>query len=311
MNYDYNSKLAGANILPVSYKRQDKGPLDISEVFSSLGDLQTYCSSNPVAYAGQIVAVVDETNETVDIYKIGFNNGSLEAQILTSGSGGTAGVSTFGGQDGVITIATGATPANPKNVVFSMNGKQLTAQVAGEDLSGYAQTTDELAVDTTAPNYPDNSNLISTNNGVTVSLSGTVGMPTIEVAVDPASLASVISQNLDLPTSPLKFAGEASVAFGDNNFPSVTGHTSAYKVGDVVLGHRTNLPTGTEADYNEYVCTERTGTSPNYTYTWTVLGNESASSGSGSSSQAPEAMTNNDIDAIWNASWNPTVPSTE
>ena len=44
---------------PLSFSRQYPGPLDVSAVFSSLTDLNSYVSSNPIAYSGQVVSVSD------------------------------------------------------------------------------------------------------------------------------------------------------------------------------------------------------------------------------------------------------------
>jgi hypothetical protein len=42
---------------PLSFTRQYSGPLDTTEVFDTLADLNTYIASNPIAYAGQIVSI--------------------------------------------------------------------------------------------------------------------------------------------------------------------------------------------------------------------------------------------------------------
>ena len=58
-----------ANALMVQYGRRYAAPMDISEVFTSLEAAQTYASSDPIAYAGQSIAVAGEGIKT-DIYKI-------------------------------------------------------------------------------------------------------------------------------------------------------------------------------------------------------------------------------------------------
>jgi len=58
-----------ANALMVQYKRGLAAPMDISEVFTSLESAQLYASSDPIAYAGQSIAVAGEGIKT-EIYKI-------------------------------------------------------------------------------------------------------------------------------------------------------------------------------------------------------------------------------------------------
>lgn len=58
-----------ANALMVQYKRGLAAPMDISEVFTSLESAQLYASSDPIAYAGQSIAVAGDGIKT-EIYKI-------------------------------------------------------------------------------------------------------------------------------------------------------------------------------------------------------------------------------------------------
>lgn len=58
-----------ANALMVQYKRGLAAPIDISEVFTSLESARLYASSDPIAYAGQSIAVAGEGIKT-EIYKI-------------------------------------------------------------------------------------------------------------------------------------------------------------------------------------------------------------------------------------------------
>ena len=58
-----------ANALMVQYKRGLAAPMDISEVFTSLELAQSYASSDPIAYAGQSIAVAGDGIKT-EIYKI-------------------------------------------------------------------------------------------------------------------------------------------------------------------------------------------------------------------------------------------------
>lgn len=58
-----------ANALMVQYKRGLAAPMDISEVFTSLESARLYASSDPIAYAGQSIAVAGDGIKT-EIYKI-------------------------------------------------------------------------------------------------------------------------------------------------------------------------------------------------------------------------------------------------
>lgn len=44
---------------PLSMSRQDAFPLDKNSVFYSMSDAQTYAQTNPTAYVGQVIAVVE------------------------------------------------------------------------------------------------------------------------------------------------------------------------------------------------------------------------------------------------------------
>ena len=58
-----------ANALMVQYKRGLAAPMDISEVFTSLNSAQQYAEKDPIAYAGQTIAVAGEGIKT-EVYKI-------------------------------------------------------------------------------------------------------------------------------------------------------------------------------------------------------------------------------------------------
>ena len=62
---------------PLSMSRQDAFPLDKNSVFYSMSDAQTYAQTNPTAYVGQVIAVVEEGVSTV--YQIKNAAGELEA----------------------------------------------------------------------------------------------------------------------------------------------------------------------------------------------------------------------------------------
>lgn len=70
----YNFKDGEKLDLPVYLNRQNPIPLDGTSVYKNLEEAQTYATSDPKAYPGQIISVVTESE--VKVYKI--NNGQLE-----------------------------------------------------------------------------------------------------------------------------------------------------------------------------------------------------------------------------------------
>lgn len=70
---------------PLQINRQYAAPLDKTSVFYSFEEAQTYAQSNPIAYVGQIVQVVDESNSNATAYIIKDTTGNLEE----IGSGGS------------------------------------------------------------------------------------------------------------------------------------------------------------------------------------------------------------------------------
>lgn len=62
---------------PLAMKRQGAFPLDENSVFYSMSEAQTYATSNPTAYVGQVISVVADGVST--IYQIKNAAGDLEA----------------------------------------------------------------------------------------------------------------------------------------------------------------------------------------------------------------------------------------
>jgi hypothetical protein len=54
---------------PNSFKRQGCFPLEAYSVFYSLTDAEAYAKDNPIAYVGQILAVIDENEAKAYIIK--------------------------------------------------------------------------------------------------------------------------------------------------------------------------------------------------------------------------------------------------
>ena len=74
LDIKYNFKDGAKWDLPVYLNRQNPIPLDGTSVYKTLEEAQTYATSDPKAYPGQIISVVTDTE--VKVYKI--NNGKLE-----------------------------------------------------------------------------------------------------------------------------------------------------------------------------------------------------------------------------------------
>ena len=63
--------------LPLNIRRGNPNPLDNSAVWASLSAAQNYAQTDPTAYVGQIISVVDNANSVVDVYKINDTAGNL------------------------------------------------------------------------------------------------------------------------------------------------------------------------------------------------------------------------------------------
>lgn len=63
---------------PLQISRQYGAPIDKFSVFYDLVSAQTYATSNPLAYVGQIITVVDESNKSAKAYLIKDTDGNLE-----------------------------------------------------------------------------------------------------------------------------------------------------------------------------------------------------------------------------------------
>lgn len=68
----------GYNALPISYKRGNPIPLDKSSVWYDYNLMAAYAATDPVAYVGQILGLVDEINETATAYIILNTAGDLQ-----------------------------------------------------------------------------------------------------------------------------------------------------------------------------------------------------------------------------------------
>ena len=64
--------------LPMNVARGNPIPLDKSEIWYSYSEMETYAKTDPVAYVGQILGLVDETAGTATAYIILNTAGDLQ-----------------------------------------------------------------------------------------------------------------------------------------------------------------------------------------------------------------------------------------
>lgn len=73
--------------LPLSIRRGNPFPIDEYSVWYDMGELTTYASTSPVAYVGQVVTLVNESENTVEAYVIQNAAGTLTKLAATTASG--------------------------------------------------------------------------------------------------------------------------------------------------------------------------------------------------------------------------------
>lgn len=73
----YINKNVSTMAMPSGMNRMGQFPLDMSSVYYDLESLQAYATSGAVAYVGQILSLVDETNNNVTLYAIKNTAGDL------------------------------------------------------------------------------------------------------------------------------------------------------------------------------------------------------------------------------------------
>ena len=95
---------------PLNFRRGNPNPLDNSSVWASLEAAQNYAANDPVAYVGQILTVVDNTNGIATVYSIQDEAGTLKKV-------GTSPV----GDESTITVAEDGTVS-----LFGVAGLELT-----------------------------------------------------------------------------------------------------------------------------------------------------------------------------------------
>ena len=76
-NLDKYTSAAGLGF-PLNFRRGNPNPLDNSSVWASIEDAQNYAATDPVAYVGQILTVVDNVNGIATVYAIQDEAGTLK-----------------------------------------------------------------------------------------------------------------------------------------------------------------------------------------------------------------------------------------
>ena len=76
--------------LPLSIRRGNPFPLDEYSVWYNKTQMETYAQSNPVAYVGQVMVLVNEEETSVEAYVIQNTSGTLMKLATTTSSGDLA-----------------------------------------------------------------------------------------------------------------------------------------------------------------------------------------------------------------------------
>lgn len=94
----YINKDVSTMAMPSGMNRMGQFPLDMSSVFYNEAELRTYATSGAIAYVGQIVSLVDETNKKVTVYSIQNTDGLLKevGTVPVGASNGAISVSAEG-----------------------------------------------------------------------------------------------------------------------------------------------------------------------------------------------------------------------
>jgi hypothetical protein len=111
------------------YLRLGNFPLDASSIFESVSDAISYAASNPTAYAGQLISVVNEDELTVTVYQLGFpdpannpGNATYEIQEIASGSSG-----------GTVRSVNNIAPDSNANITINANDIKISSQGSNYD----------------------------------------------------------------------------------------------------------------------------------------------------------------------------------
>ncbi len=105
--------------LPMNIARGNPIPLDTTEIWYSLSELETYAKSGATAYVGQIVQLVDETANTATAYIIANAAGDLvEVGSSTAGDGKSIELT----EDGILRLVGAGSAQKGAQLVMGDNG---------------------------------------------------------------------------------------------------------------------------------------------------------------------------------------------
>ena len=111
--YNLNKYTAADGLgFPLNFRRGNPNPLDNSSVWASLESAQAYAANDPVAYVGQILTVVNNTEGIATVYSIQDEAGTLK-KVGTTPVGDGLTIEVVDGQiklKGAATAETGAQP---------------------------------------------------------------------------------------------------------------------------------------------------------------------------------------------------------
>lgn len=68
----------------MSFTRQGNFPLDASSVFKNKADAVSYVNTDPTAYTGQVISVLDAENQTVELNVVGYSGALIAVNSIVS-----------------------------------------------------------------------------------------------------------------------------------------------------------------------------------------------------------------------------------
>ena len=220
---------------PLSLVRQGAFPLDKSSVFNSLTDAQSYASTDPYAYVGQVLAVVEEKEgvSSATAYLIKDSAGTLEALGAASGIEGleTLLQTKVDKVDGKGLSTEDFTTAFKEKLEGVEAGAQVNQSAIGKVKVGDKVFVADEEVDTVE---------FAGANGVSVSADDSTGVVTIENAgvraVASGATAGTIKVNTNGTEAEVAVAGLGSAAFTESSAYAEAAHKEVVATGEA-LGH--------------------------------------------------------------------------
>jgi hypothetical protein len=193
------------------YLRMGDFPLDSSSVFESVELAQAYADSNSTAYAGQMIAVVNDTARSVTIYQLGFkvDTGAAgfalqEVQTATSGEFVKSVNGIEPDEDGDVEITLGAeidSLLDALTVTSTLIASDRRISVPTANISG----NDDVITKSYLEGYVE-TNMLDKNK----STSQTVGGPVLFNAQ--VTLAQPLSSTVASGTAPMSIISSTLVA---------------------------------------------------------------------------------------------------